>query len=52
MFVGEMMVVNEVREFIMGLTASFNGVGAVAVVRGDDVEALSAASDAETWTFR
>lgn len=32
MFVGEVMVVNEVSEFIMGLTASFNGVGAVAVV--------------------
>ena len=38
MFVGEMMMVNEVREFIMSLTDSFNGVGAVAVVRGDDVE--------------
>ena len=37
MFVGEMMV-NEVREFIMCLTDSFNGVGAVAVVRGDDAE--------------
>ena len=51
MFVGEMMVVNEVREFIMGLTDSFKGVGAVAVARGDDVEALPPASDAETWTF-
>ena len=38
MFVGEMMVVNEVREFIMCLTDSFKGVGAVAVARGDDVE--------------
>ena len=51
MFVGEMMVVNEVREFIMCLTSSFNGVGAVAVVRGDDVEMVSTASDAGTWTF-
>ena len=32
------MVVNEVREFIMCLTDSIKGVGAVAVVRGDDVE--------------
>ena len=38
MFVGEMMVVNEVREFITGLTDSIKGVGAVAVVRGDDAE--------------
>ena len=50
MFVGELMV-NEVREFIMGLTSSFNGVGAVAVVRADDVEIVSTASDAGTWTF-
>ena len=37
MFVGEMMV-SEVREFITGLTDSIKGVGAVAVVRGDDAE--------------
>ena len=51
MFVGEMMVVNEVREFITGLTDFIKGVGAVAVVRGDDVEMVSTASDAGTWTF-
>ena len=32
MFVGEVMVVNEVSEFIMGLTDSLKGVGAVTVV--------------------